>query len=204
MLILGDKKVQDLLPGEIKFIETVSEDCRCSSGQISMFFFMLSHFIADSLMPCHCDERDLSDYNGGLHKELEKYWTSKISDLFSKKQLLQSNLDEDHILAEAAAVDGALGIQLAKDIPAFKDEDSWDIWTEIVMLCRASFGVASIIAPPAVYPYKPGQQVMAPFNTLFMSDDKGKALLTEMSQVIMHDAVLNVAMIWKHIWSRFK
>jgi hypothetical protein len=44
---------------------------------------------------------------------------------------------------------------------------------------------------------------MAPFKTLFESDDYGKALLKEMSKVIMHDAILNVAMVWKHIWMKF-
>lgn len=203
MLILGDKNIHDKLPKKISFIKNVPDDCRCLSGQISMFFFMLSHFIADSLMPCHSDLRDLSDYSNGLHMELEKYWSSKIGTQFSEKKILESDLDPDQILEKAALVDNAFGIELNSQVPAFKDEEAWDIWSEIVLLCRSSFGVASIIAPPAIYPYKPAAQVMAPFDLLFKSDDKGKALLTEMTQVIMHDAVLNVAMVWRHIWTRF-
>lgn len=83
MLILGDPVVQARVPGRIDFISKVARDARCSPGQAALFFFMLSHFIADTLMPCHCDKRDLSDYAKGLHKELEAHWSRKIGTKFN-------------------------------------------------------------------------------------------------------------------------
>jgi len=204
MLILGEQKIQDALPGDIQFISNIPDSYRCTSEQISIFFFMLSHFIADSLMPCHCDLRDLSDYDKGLHKELEKAWSKSIDDLFTESKLINTPLDCDQIFEKAVSSDIKFAISFKDQIPAFKGGESWDIWQEIVLLCRASFALASVIAPPDKYPYKPAEQIMAPFSTLFESDNYGKELLKEITQVIMHDAVLNVAMVWKNIWSRFK
>jgi hypothetical protein len=200
MLIVADDIVQKLLPKKIDFINKVADRLRTNSGQISLFFFMLSHFIADSLMPCHCDERDLSDYDNGLHMEMEKYWSSKIGTSFDENQLINSNLSVNQISEQAKNTDEAFGIKFNTSIPELKSDD---IWEEVVLLCRASFTIASIIAPPSQWPYKPAEQKRAPFSQLF-EGTKGEILLSEMTKAIMHDAVLNVAILWKHIWLKFK
>jgi hypothetical protein len=46
------------------------------------------------------------------------------------------------------------------------------------------------------------EQKPAPFKTVF-GNDKGKALLAEVDRVSLHDAVLNVAIVWKSIWNNF-
>lgn len=200
MLILGNSTVQGLVPGKIGFIHKVPMVTRCSAGQAALFFFMLSHFVADSLMPCHCDERDLSDYDNGLHMELEKHWSLKIGTYFNEDNLTQPNLKDDDILNQATAIDTKFGISFQNQVP---NMNSNDVWEEIVMLCRASFAMASIIAPPDQWPYKPAPQTNAPYDSLFTQNNQGKDLLKEIDRVIMHDAVLNVAIIWKHIWNRF-
>jgi len=200
MLILGNPQVQDLVPGRIRFINKVPTPTRCPAGQATIFFFMLSHFIADSLMPCHCDERDLSDYNNGLHMQLEKHWSRIVGTYFDEDKLTRPGLDDNDILNRAAAIDAKFGIDFEKRVPDMKSDD---VWEEMVMLCRASFALASIIAPPDQWPYKPAPQKMAPYDMLFNQNQQGKDLLAEIDRVIMHDAVLNVAIIWKHIWTKF-
>lgn len=193
MLILGDPSVQALVPGRIDFIRQVPLPTRSPAGQASLFFFMLSHFIADALMPCHCDERDLSDYNKRLHMELERHWSRRIGTYFEDENLTQAGLNDDDILTKAGTIDAKFGINFQNQIP---DMSSDDVWEEIVLLCRASFALASIIAPPNKYPYKPGPQVTPPYDTydiLFTQNQEGKDLLAEIDEVIMHDAVLNVA-----------
>jgi hypothetical protein len=152
------------------------------------------------MMPCHCDERDLSDYDNGLHMELEGDWSKKVGTYFKEEKLTREGLNDEDILAKSAEIDDKFGITFQNQVP---DMTSDDVWEEIVMLCRASFALASIIAPPDKWPYKPAAQTMAPFETLFEQDQKGKNLLEEINRVIMHDAVLNVAIIWKHIWKKF-
>jgi hypothetical protein len=200
MLILGDPAVQALVPGRIGFINQVPGNVRCSAGQAAIFFFMLSHFIADALMPCHCDDRDLSDYDNGLHMELEGHWSHEVGTYFEDDNLIRPGLNDDDILKQAASVDGKFGINFQNRVPNLGSDD---IWEEMVLLCRASFALASIIAPHDKYPYKPGPQVMAPFDSLFAQNQQGRDLLSEIDRVIMSDAVLNVAAVWKHIWTRF-
>jgi hypothetical protein len=200
MLILGNPAVQALVPGRVGFIRKVHEATRCSEGQAALFFFMLSHFIADALMPCHCDERDLSDYAKGLHMEWERDWSKKVGTYFDEKKLARDTVNDEDILTKAAEIDDEFGINFQDQVPDMKSDD---VWEEIVMVCRASFALASIVAPPDHYPYKPAPQIMAPFETLFKQDQNGEDLLNEINRVIMHDAVLNVAIIWKHIWSKF-
>jgi hypothetical protein len=200
LLILGDPNVQSHVPGRVDFIGKMSDDTKTKPGQAALFFFMLSHFIADSLMPCHCDERDLSDYGNGLHEELESHWGALIGDSFTEKNLFNSTLNDREILNNATKVDSKFGYSFRNIIPK---PQSKDIWDEVVILCRASFAVASIIAPYNVYKYKPAVQTLAKFDDLFTRDQYGKDLLSEFDKVIIHDAVLNVAMIWKDIWLKF-
>jgi hypothetical protein len=197
LFILGADDVQKAVPGEISFIKNVPPDIRSSSGQIAIFMFMLSHFIADSHMPCHCDARDLNDYRNGLHKELEKHWGDKIGKDFSKENLCKTEpLD---ILEKSKSIDEKFKLSFNKTIPEVPNED---IWEEIVYICRGSFAISSIIANHKVYPYKPAEQGKATFKTLF-STPEGKQTLEELNRIIMHDSVLSVAMIWKNIWMKF-
>ena len=200
LLILGDPDVQKLVPGRIDFIEKMSDDTKTKPGQAALFFFMLSHFVADTIMPCHCDERDLSDYDKGLHKELEAHWSKIVGTYFDEKNILNSTLSDNAILNEAVSIDTKFGITFSNKVPKTNAKDIWD---EIVLLCRASFAVASIIAPFKTYKYKPNDQNLGTYDILFTKDQQGADLLSELDKVVMHDAVLNVAMIWKDIWMKF-
>jgi hypothetical protein len=160
---------------------------------------MAARRLADASMPCHCDERDLADYGAGLHKQIEKHWGDKVGAYFDKKQLLSTADSPAAILEKARAVDPVFGISFATPIPELRDRD---VWYEMVNVCRGSFALASIAVPHAEYNYKPAEQKLAPFNTVF-GNDKGKAMLVEVDRVSLHDAVLNVAVVWKSIWGKF-
>lgn len=198
LLLLGDSSVQNLTCCNPGFISDVNDKLRCPAGEIAIFFFMLSHFIADSLMPCHCDERDLSDYSNGLHNELEEYWGKLAGNYFDKTNLCTNTLKIEDILNKAKSVDDSYGISFSNNIP---DLNSDDIWEEIVMLCRASFVIASIMANPEDFPYKPKPQKKATFSNLF-PNPKSSDSLSQLNKVVMHDSVLNVAMVWKNIWEK--
>ena len=103
-----------------------------------MFFSMLSHFIADSMMPCHCDERDLSDYNSGLHMELEKDWSKKVGTYFIESNLIREGLNDEDVLARAVEIDDKFEITFENHVPEMKSDD---VWEEIVMICRGSFAL---------------------------------------------------------------
>jgi len=41
------------------------------------------------------------------------------------------------------------------------------------------------------------------FDDVFLSDNADPELLPDLNQAVAHDAVLNIAMIWKEVWSTF-
>jgi hypothetical protein len=209
LLLMGDKRVDSLIPGRIRFAQYMRSEMRTQEEAAAMYFFMLSHFIADAGMPCHSDARKLSSYSNGLHKELEKHWSRKIGTGFEKKKFLkkdqklnrtQANADGARVLRQARAIDKKFGLDFSgMAIPDLRRKH--DVWLECINLCRASFAVASIIAPPKKYPYDK-TQLRAPFKTVFGGSKSNKQLLKDVNRVVMHDAVLNTALIWKHIWNK--
>jgi len=196
LLLMGDEQVDHLIPGEIRFAQYLAPELRTREEAAAAYFFMLSHFVADAHMPCHCDGRKLAGYDKGLHKELESYWSRKVGTNFEKKYLLGDDFGTN-ILQVARNVDAKIDLVFDNE-PLPDINKKHDIWLEAVYLCRATFAMASIIAPCSKYPYGGNQR--APFSTLFADDNK--QLLDEMSSTVMHDAVLSTAIIWKHLWNK--
>jgi hypothetical protein len=197
-LILGDTNLAKLVPGEVKFAKNLHPAARSRGEQVATYFFMLSHFVADACQPCHSDARRLSAYGNGLHKEMEGHWSKKVGTYFKKKKLLETSDTPAKILKAARAVDGQFNLTFENKVPKILARDTW---LEVVTLCRASFAVASILAPPQSFPYDANN--LTTFNEVFLSDNADTDLLPDLNQAIAHDAVLNIAMVWKEVWRTF-
>jgi hypothetical protein len=197
-LILGDKKVAALVPGTIRFSSKLDENARSRMEEVSTYCFMLSHFVADSCQPCHCDARKLSGYSNGLHKEMEADWSRIVGTYFDKKNYLQNTETPDKILTKARAVDAKFDIQFSNQVP---DMQAKDAWLETINICRASFAVASVLVPPAAISYKSNKKTS--FSKVFKSTAGGAELLKDFNRMVMHDAVLNIAIFWKDLWGKF-
>lgn len=197
-LLMGDRRVDHLIPGDIRFAEYLDDSERTPEEMAAMDFFMLSHFVADASMPCHCDGRKLAGYSAGLHMELEKHWSSIVGTAFEKDRLIKGTATSKQILAQAKALDTKFGLTFDPvSIPDLLPDH--DVWLEAIYLCRASFAIASIMAPYKTYPYDDSRPA-APFAEVF---GKGKEqILSAVDQAAMHDAVLNTAIVWKHIWNK--
>ena len=198
LLIMGDKKVAALVPDKFTFPSKLHPNCRTPREQAALYFFMQSHFVADACMPCHCDARKLSAYAKGLHKELEKHWSKKVGTYFDKKKLEKTSDGPKKVLTRARKVDAEFGITFTNKVPTLPKKR--DIWKDTIYVCRGSFAVACEIAPPSRYKYTSAKK--APFKKVF-AGPAGQELLGRVDAVAMHDAVLNVAIAWKHIWRRF-
>jgi len=206
LLLLGSKKVDSLIPGDIRFAQYLTSDVRTKEAAAAMYFFMLSHFVADISMPCHSDARKLAAYANGLHKELEVHWSKKVGTYFEKKKLWkdQSNLstseiksDSNKVIKKAKEVGDKFNLKFSNN-PIPDLIKGHDIWLEGIFLCRASFALSSIMAPYKQYPYDDSIK-KAPFKTLFIND---LDLLEKIDEIVMHDAVLNTAIFWKHLWNK--
>ena len=102
------------------------------------------------------------------------------------------------IIKAARAFDESFNLSFDNTVPNIMARDTWH---EGVYLCRASFAVASILVPPQAFPYDSTR--LTSFDEVFHSDDSDPELLADIDQMIMHDAVLNIAMIWKEVWRAF-
>ena len=196
LLIMGDSELAALLPRQFHCADTLDMKCRTRPEQAAMYLFMQSHFIADACMPCHCDGRKLSSYDNGLHKELEGHWSAKIDKSFDEHRLQPASDSPDAVLDKARAVDKVFSLDFKNEIPDLVEQD---LWLETIYICRGSFAVASIVAPPDQYPYH--STAPAPFDAVLKAKPE---LLYELDKLVLHDAVLNVATTWKHLWNRLE
>lgn len=207
LLLMGNKRIDSLIPGDIRFAQYLIPDARTKEEAAAMYYFILSHFVADACMPCHCDGRKLSAYSEGLHMELEKYWSRKVGTGFEKKKLLPKEFLENRerisegsseVLQQARDIDSKFGLDFSHT-PVPDINPGQDVWLAVLNLCRASFALASIIADYRQYRYD-DTRARAPFKTVLDTGDR--KLLNEVNRVVMHDAVLNTAIVWKHIWNK--
>jgi hypothetical protein len=194
LLIIGDNDLDALVPGTVSFANQLDDAIRTKPEQAGLYFFMLSHFIADSCMPMHCDARKLNGFSAGLHHEWEMHWSGLMPNIFNKKKILTSTMTSDEIIQESKNMDGVFGITFKNEVPDLAEDA--DVWKEIIMMCRGSFALSCIVNP-----------LTAPFDInqkgKKFKEIEGSTLLKEIDAVVLHDAVLSIAIIWKSIWSKF-
>lgn len=198
LLVTGNTRVRALTMRPQKPFAELRADVCTSTGQAALYFMMISHFVADASMPCHCDARKLAGYSNGLHKELEAHWSEKVGGDFDDEKLRKTNQLEDQILKRAREVDAEFGVQFAGPVPKVKA--GRDAWLEMVDVCRGSFALASVIASPNKIGYDSTEEFK--YDQAFAGAE-GQALLKRVDEITMHDAVLNVATVWKDIWLDF-
>jgi hypothetical protein len=198
LLLMGDEQVYDLIPHKNDYMESIDAEARTSQEAAALYFFMLSHFAADSCMPCHCDARKLSSYSGGeLHHKLEKHWSGVVGNGFEKATLLKTTATDDQLFQQAKDIDAKFGLQFDPGLLPDLGKDH-DEWLEDMFVCRVSFAMASVIAPYKDYPYD-NSGLVAKYNALLGNSQA--ALLQKVDQAVLHDAVWNTAIYWKHIWN---
>lgn len=199
-LIFGDKDVAAIVPGSVRFATNLHPKALTTREQVATYFFMLSHFLADSCMPCHSDSRKLAAYNWGLHHELESHWSKGIGTYFEKRKLLKNKDTDAVVMKNIKAVDAKFGLKFAKSaLPLIKTRD---VWEDTLIVCRGSFALSNIIAPPKAYPF--GSRKKALFEDLFEAGPEGDRMLKDLDAVVLHDAVMHIAIVWKDIWKQFK
>lgn len=196
LLVMGSKEVDKLLPGDVKFLDKLDDAARTQREQAALYLFMLSHFIADACMPMHCDGRMLAGFSNGLHEQLEDHWKELVGKTFSDESLAKAAGNAaacKKLLDDARAVDECANLSFKDKLPDLPH--GRDVWKEIVDVCRASFALSAVIAPPEDYPYA-SKKARAPFKKVL----EGKELLEEVDRLVLEDAVVNTAMIWSAVW----
>jgi hypothetical protein len=107
-------------------------------------------------------------------------------------------MSNDNVLNKARAIDTQFGLDFEScSIPPLNK--GMDVWLEIIYVCCASFAIAGIITPYNTYKYD-DSQIKAPFDVVLCNAKQD--LLKAIDKAVMYDAVLNTAIIWKHIWNK--
>jgi hypothetical protein len=197
LLLLGDATLDGLVPGTTGYGDYLDPACALTKEQVSTFFFMMSHYIADSFMPCHADKRALAAYSeGGIHEGWEKHWEKLVGAYFSKAKLKATTDESEDIIAKAIEVGETLG--LAFTTPLTWPNNKNDIWDTAILWCRASFAFSCNLFPVNKYPY--GSKKTPPFEEVFTDENQ----LAEYDRIVLQSAVYAVATTWKQIWLKFK
>lgn len=200
LLIFGDPHVAALVPGTVRFAHKLHNNARSRREEAALYFFMLSHFIADGCQPCHCDARPMTSYsNGFLHKQLEAHWSKKVGTFFDKKKLYENKPSSAALIEEAKEVDKKFGIEFSDNPDSILKIKARDMWEEMVQVCRGSFALSCMMVPVDEIPLDSSKKIT--FAEVF-GDSKSKKI-KEFDRVIMHDSVLNIAIAWNYIWQRF-
>ena len=208
LLVLGDAELCGHTTKIPTIAKSVERTALTSEAEAVFHFFILSHLVADSGMPCHCDARLLSKCGNGLHNVIEDRWHTLIQNTYTGKptpcrdKATEGEMEEygDYVYQNVTSADSVFGIDFNKPKPTIPDLGNGnDVWLELMQVCRASFAIASIIADPVTYPY--GGSGLAPFDKVFPKENgQDSQKLKDFDRTIMHDAVLNVAIVWKHVW----
>lgn len=197
MLLLGNPELDALVPGSTGYGSYLDPSCALSKEQVSTFFFMLSHYIADCFMPCHADKRKLAAFEtGGVHEGWEKHWEKLVGNYFNKTKLKDTNDTSQQIIHKAKDMDATLGLTFKTPL-TWPDNDN-DIWETAIFWCRASFSFSCNIFPISTYPYNSQKQPL--FENYFTDEVK----LAEYDLIVLQSAVYAVASTWKQIWRKFK
>jgi hypothetical protein len=210
LLILGDEKVDNLLPGNVLFIDDVTKEARTRAPAAVLYMTMLSHFLADACMPCHSDARNVGDYGypkkeakqlkkqhgRTLHEGWEGHWKTTIGTTFDQDKLRESEATPEQILDAARAVDAKFAIAFKNDVPLL--DEKTDVWLDTVNVCRAAFAIASIVSDPGTYVYNQAGDYVG-FGEAFSHRED---LLKDLNRIILHDATLNTAIVWKDVWKK--
>ena len=187
-----------------------------NDSQTALFFLMLSHYICDSHVPVHCDNRDLNDPSK-VHWDLEEYWEDEVKKYYKisekheifdldENQRLQRNTDiggwEESILYKVN--------QITEDIVWDNidvDEKSWNVflgstnknfWDYIVSVCFVSFRLSL-----EMFPQEPQHGI--DYNTVrIMETSPFKEKVIKYSPYILADAINSVALLWFAAWERWE
>jgi hypothetical protein len=197
MLLLGDAKLDKLVPGSTGYAKYLNPSCALAKEQVSTFFFIMSHYIADCFMPCHADKRKLCAFKkGGVHEGWEKHWDKLVGSYFKKTKLKATSDKSAKIIKEAKKLDAILGLKF--NTPLTWGDDKNDIWETAIFWCRASFAFSCNIFPLAKYSYASSKQPL--FKDHFTDTTK----LAKYDRIVLQSAVYAVASTWKQIWRKFK
>lgn len=198
--------------------EPKGSDILFIDDQITLYFLMLSHYLADSHVPPHCDARDFYGPST-IHPDIEDYWDGEIEKYYEfdkkrkvfdydidgapelkgeetkeefKKSILYKVLEE--LNNRKWVLTKKKGGVLDKEILGAGNKKIYDY---VKAICYASYLISTDFIPENV----PAGEYK---KIKILADPKYKEKLDKLSVGILADAIDSIALVWILTWDKYK
>ncbi len=184
-------------------------DILFNDDQVTLYFLMLSHYLADAHVPPHSDARDFYSPST-IHPDMEKYWDKQIKKFYvydSKRKVFDYDINGDPELKEKKKAEfessflcKALEILDArtwnpsdKSMPGSRNSKIYDY---LKAVCLVSYLVSTEFIPLSV--------PAGTYNKLkILEDEKYVDRLNEISAHVFADTIDSIALIWLVTWDKY-
>ena len=180
---------------KIQFREEKGNPIGPSSTHMAMRFFILSHYIADSHMPLHCDARKLDK----VHAAIEKIWEDEVNKSY--------DIDKDnerffydrrgYPLATDKMTDLIKTVEekiLSRPFIYNWGDSKYSAWDYVSAVTENSYLLAYEMIPQGS-------------KDMYVTEFKQKPEFEhfyEYSAMLLADAVDSIARAWLHVWIRYR
>lgn len=189
-----------------------------NDNQITLYFLMLSHYIADAHVPPHCDSRDFYGPST-IHPDMEKYWDKEIKKFYEfdkKRKVFDYDLDgapeliknekkkeqfKTSFLYQTIEELSRRKWELKKTKGKLADkkiigEGNKKIYDYVKAICLVSYLVSTDFIPESVTEKE--------YRELkILKDPKYKDRLDQISVHTLADTIDSIALVWLLTWDRY-
>ncbi|MDP3057608.1 MAG: hypothetical protein Q8N37_03780 [bacterium] len=198
--------------------EQKGSDILSNDDQITLYFLMLSHYLADAHVPPHCDARDFYGPST-IHPDMEKYWDKEIEKYYEfdkERGVFDYDIDGAPELKNGIINDEFKNSILYKVIEELNNrkwiisqqkgeafnkeilgEGNKKIYDYVKAICYASYLISTDFIPEDVPPeeYK---------KLKILENPEYKEKLDRLSVCVLADAIDSIAMVWLLTWDKYK
>lgn len=188
--------------------EDKGSDILFNNNQISLYFLMLSHYLADAHVPPHSDDRDFYK-PPTIHPDMETYWDKEIKKFYAfdkKRKVFDYDLNGAPELKEK-------NISIFKNSLLYKvlDELNKRSWcpSDSKILGKKNKKVYDYVKSVCFVSYLNSTEFIPEMSKSdyakikILKDEVYKKKLDKLSVHILADAIDSVALVWLFTWDRY-
>jgi len=188
--------------------EPKGSDVMFSDDQLTLYFLMLSHYLADAHVPPHCDARDFYT-PPTIHPDMEKYWDNEIKKYYAfdkKRKVFDYDIDGTPELIEGKndLFKGSLLYDVLKVLserewsPADKNvlgKNNKKIYDYTKAVCFISYLTSTEFIP---------EMDKKQYSKIkILKDMEYRQKLREISVHVLADAIDSIALVWLLTWDKY-
>lgn len=190
--------------------EPKGSDIIFNNDQITLYFLMLSHYLADAHVPPHSDARDFYT-PPTIHPDMEKYWDNEIKKFYSfdkKRKVFDYDIDgapeleekKEEKFEKSFLYDALKLLNKRKWNPADKKtkyfgKNNKKTYDYVKAVCFDSYLLSKWFIP---------EMPTAEYKKIkILEDEKYKGTLRDMSVHILADTIDSIALVWLLTWDKY-